>query len=126
MSNYEININNMKKYIGWICLLIALVGAGFAGWVDFNNDEPQAAVLVILVFTGMLGMLFPKRAWLWAIIVGLGVPAVYLVARAMGAQPASLPSPGWYASIIALIPAFIGAYAGALGRWLFTKAMVST
>ena len=36
-------------------LVLALVGGVFAGWVDFNNDEPQAAVLVILVVTFVLG-----------------------------------------------------------------------
>jgi hypothetical protein len=111
----------MKKHVGWICLLVALIGAGFTGWVDFNNDEPQAAVLVIVFTTGLLGMLLPRRAWLWAIIVGLGVPAVYLAARALGYQPTSPPSPGWYASLIALIPAFIGAYAGALARLIINS-----
>ncbi len=115
----------MKKYLGWICLVIALLGAGFAGWVDFNNDEPQAAVVVILVVTGVLGMVYPKRAWLWAIICGLGIPAMYMVLRSLGYQPIGQPSPGWYASLIALIPAFIGAYAGAAGRWIFNKAMAS-
>ncbi len=106
----------MKKYIGWICLLIALCGAVFVGWVDFHNDEPQAAVLLILVLTFLLGILLPARAWLWAILVALGIPGMYFVLRALGYQPVSQPSPGWYASLLALIPAFIGAYAGALGR----------
>jgi len=106
----------MKRYLGLFCLVVALIGAGFAGWIDFNNDEPQAAVLVILVFTSLLGFLQPSKAWLWAIIVALGLPALYLAATSLGYQPVSPPSPAWYASLLALIPAFIGAYAGALGR----------
>jgi hypothetical protein len=106
----------MRKNLGGFCLLIALLGAGFVGWVDFNNDEPQAAVLVILVVTVVLGLLLPRKAWLWAIIVAFGIPAVYFTARTLGYQPTTPPSPGWYASLLALIPAFIGAYAGALGR----------
>ena len=116
----------MKKYLGLICLILALLGAAFAGWVDFNNDEPQAAVLVILVVTVVLGSILPTRAWLWAIIVALGLPAVYLSARALGKQPVSPPSPGWYASLLALIPAFIGAYAGAIGRIIMNKAFVKS
>lgn len=107
----------MKKYLVWLCLFLAFAGGIFAGWVDFNNDEVQAAVLVILVVTFLLGMLVPKRAWLWAIIVALCLPVVYLLARGLGYQPVSPPSPGWYASLIALIPAFIGAYSGALARF---------
>jgi hypothetical protein len=106
----------MKRYLDWICLGFALAGGAFAGWVDFNNDEPQAAVLVILVVTFLLGLIRPRKAWLWAIIVALCLPGVYLLASGLGYQPVSPPSPGWYASIIALIPAFIGAYSGALSR----------
>lgn len=113
----------MKKYVGWISVFIALLGAALAGWVDFNNDEPQAAVLVILIVTIPLGMIQPGKAWLWATIVGLGLPAVYLAASAFGDQPASPPSPVWYASLLALIPAFAGAYAGALGRVIMKSAL---
>ncbi|HSB65305.1 MAG TPA: hypothetical protein VLD65_01930 [Anaerolineales bacterium] len=116
----------MKKYLGWICFFIAIIAAAFAGWVDFNNDEPQAAVLVILVTTALLGWLFPVRAWLWAIIVGLGLPSMYLILRTLGYHPFSPPSPGWYASLLALIPAFIGSYAGALGRVVINKVRVSS
>ena len=106
----------MKRFFFGVCLAAALAGGVFAGWVDFNNDEPQAAVLVILVVTFLLGMVLPSRAWLWALIVALGLPGVYLAARGLGLQPVSPPSPGWYASLLALIPALIGAYAGVLIR----------
>lgn len=96
--------------------VIALVGAAMAGAVDFNNDEPQAAVVVIIVFAGLLGFIQPRKAWRWALIVGLGVPIVYLIATALGYQSKSVPEPGWYASLIALIPAFISTYCGVLLR----------
>ncbi len=114
----------MKKYLGVICLLIGILSAAFAGWVDFNNDEPQAAVLVILVGTILLGWLQPGKAWLWAIIIALGLPGMYMMLRALGYQPTSPPSPGWYASLLALIPAFIGAYAGAIGRAMMNRLWV--
>lgn len=104
-----------------ICLAAALIGAFIAGAVDFNNNEPQAAVIVIVVFAGALGFIRPKYAWLWAIIVGLGVPLVYLIASALGYRPRGVPEPGWYASLIALIPAFISAYGGVLVRKIIPK-----
>ncbi len=106
----------MKRYVILICFVFALAAAIFTGWVDFNNDEPQAAVLVILVSTTLLGGLLPARAWLWAIIVALGLPAMYLLLRSLDYHPVSPPSPAWYASLLAIIPAFLGAYAGVLGR----------
>ncbi len=99
-----------------IYTVIAVLGAFLAGAVDFNNDEPQAAVLVIVVFAGLLGFMQPRKAWRWAIIVGLGVPIVYLIATAFGYHSRSVPEPGWYASLIALIPAFISTYCGVLLR----------
>jgi hypothetical protein len=115
----------MNKVLTWICVILALAGGIFAGWVDFNNDEPQAAVLVILVVTFLLGLLRPRLAWLWAIIVALCLPGVYLVATNLGYQSVSPPSPGWYASLLALIPAFIGAYAGGLGRVIINQITAS-
>ena len=99
-----------------LCIAIAVIGALIAGAVDFNNDEPQAAVIVIVVFAGLLGFIQPRKAWRWAIIEGLGVPTVYLIATALGYRSKSVPEPGWYASLIALIPAFISTYCGALLR----------
>ena len=99
-----------------LCVALAVIGGFLAGAVDFNNDEPQAAVIVIVAFTGLLGFIQPRRAWRWALIVGLGVPIVYLIASAMGYHAKSVGEPGWYASLIALIPAFISTYCGVLLR----------
>jgi hypothetical protein len=112
----------MKNYLVWLCLCIALAGGVFAGWVDFNNDEVQAAVLVILAVTFLTGLITPRKAWLWAVIVALCLPGVYLIATQLGYQPVSPPNPVWYASLLALIPAFIGAYSGALSRVLINNA----
>jgi hypothetical protein len=116
----------MKNYRFWLCLILAFAGGIFTGWVDFNNDEVQAAVLVILVVTFLAGSILPGKAWLWATIVALCLPGVYWIATQLGYQPVSLPNPGWYASLIALIPAFIGAYSGALARLLITSLFIKT
>jgi MFS-type transporter involved in bile tolerance (Atg22 family) len=112
----------MKKNPVWLCVIFALAGGIFAGWVDFNNDEVQATVLVILVVTFIAGFIMPKKAWLWAIIVAFCLPGVYLFARSLGYQPVSPPSPGWYASLLAIIPALIGAYSGTVGRVILNNA----
>ena len=115
----------MKRYLERICVVLAFAGGAFAGWVDFNNDEPQAAALMVMAVTFLVGFLLPRRAWLWAIIVALCLPGMYLLLRGLGYQPMSLPEPGFYASLLALVPAFIGAYWGALLRAItnnvFTK-----
>jgi hypothetical protein len=85
----------MKKYLPWICLVLALAGGIFAWRTDSRNDEPQAAVLVILMVTFVLGFLVPRRAWLWAIITGLCLPLGYLLTRTVGYLPAAPVEPGW-------------------------------
>lgn len=112
----------LKKLLPWICFVLALAGGIFAWWVNSRNDEPQAAVLVILMVTFLLGFLVPARAWLWALVTGACLPVGYLLARSVGYLPVIPVEPGWYASFIALIPAFIGAYGGALARLLLKTA----
>lgn len=113
-------ITRYRWQFDMLCLVLAVIGGFSAGAVDFRNDEPQAAVLVIVVFAGLLGFVQSRKAWRWAIVVGLGVPVVYLISTALGYQPKSVPEPGWYASLIALIPAFIGTYGGVLLRKLIS------
>ena len=108
----------IKKYTTWIGLAFALAGGVWIGWIDFNNDEPQAAVLAVLVVTFLLGLALPRQGWLWAVVVSSCLPGMYLVLRLLGYQPVSPPSPVWFASSLALIPAFIGAYAGVVLRVL--------
>lgn len=119
-------VSPMKRHPDWIGVIIAFLGGISAGWIDFNNDEPQAAVLVVLVVTFLLGFMLPKKAWLWAIIVALCIPGIYLFAHGAGLQPVSPPIPGWYASVIALIPGFIGAYAGVLGRMIIDRVLAGS
>ncbi len=116
LSSLKIQSERLKKVLPWVCFVLALAGGILAWWVDSRNDEPQAAVLVLLMVTFVTGFLLPRRAWLWAVITGLCLPAGYLFTRRLGYLPASPVEPGWYASAIALIPAFIGAYSGALAR----------
>jgi hypothetical protein len=112
----------MKRILVWLYALIALAGGSFAWWVDSRNDEPQAAVLVILVVTFCLGLLTPRKAWLWAVISGICLPGGYLLAKLSGNSSAHLPHPDWYAASLALIPAFVGAYSAALARSMVSSA----
>ena len=107
---------NYRMAMDVVCVIVALIGGFVAGAVDFNNNEPQAAVLVIIFFAGLLGFAQPRKAWRWALIVGLGVPIVGLIATALGYSAKSVPEPGWYASLIALVPAFFSTYCGVLLR----------
>jgi hypothetical protein len=57
----------------------------------------------------VFGAARPSRPWRWALAVGLWVPVLGLVIR---------HNPG---ALIALVPAVLGAYAGAGARRLLTR-----
>lgn len=100
----------------WIAFVVALLGSILTGLVSIRTDEVQPAVLVIAVICMGLGFAVPRLAWLWAIIVGLGVIAGYAFAGLTGIHVKAPPEPHLWATLIALIPAFLFAYLGAGAR----------
>lgn len=91
----------VKAHFGFAIALAAAFWAGaFAAIVDAHNNEVQSAVIVIVAGTFLLGLAHPAHVWLWALGVGLAIPVAGLAHRNWG-------------TLVALIPAFIGAYAGA-------------
>jgi hypothetical protein len=99
-----------------VWLLVGVSDGLFAAYIDFHNNEVQAAVLVILTCTFIIGAFRPRGAWRWALAVGLGVPVCHVCGKWFGLVSQYPVKPNDYASIIAVIPAFIGSYFGALLR----------
>ncbi|HWY78300.1 MAG TPA: hypothetical protein VN281_21975 [Verrucomicrobiae bacterium] len=111
----------MKTLNHTIASILPAAAIGFlAGWVDSHNDEPQAAVLVLLVLGGLLGLTRPRLPWLCAVIAAFGIPAVYVVRRAMDMHVVSWPQPNLFATLLALIPSFIGIYSGLGARKVYS------
>ena len=87
------------------------IGAGIA-YVDArpNWDDAGVTAAAIVLATGILGGAGPSRPWLWALAVGLWIPARGLVLHRN------------YAALLVLLFAFAGAYAGmALRRVLLPQ-----
>jgi hypothetical protein len=79
-----------------IGLAIALVDTS-PGW-----DDTGISAAAVFAGSGLLAAVHPRRPWVWALAVGLWIPAL------------NIASHHNYGSLIALIFAFAGAYAGAL------------
>lgn len=65
----------------WI-LVLAAAGVGIAlAWVDQSPGWDDTAVIVMLVLlaSGLFGLISAKRPWLWALLVGGGIPLVGIV-----------------------------------------------
>ena len=85
-------------------LALALVDAS-PGW-----DDTGVSAAAVLLVAAAFGAARPARAWLWALALGLWVPALNIVLR------------GNPAALLALVPAVAGAVAGAGARRLLGGA----
>jgi hypothetical protein len=93
-------------------LIGALVVGALAGYIDQHNEEVQATVLVLVVGMTVIGYLLPKWSWLAALIAGSCILAAALISRAMGIPERFPIEPNVFASLLAIIPAGIGALVG--------------
>lgn len=105
----------------WMLAAIAVALAALVGWIDFNADEVQPAVLLLFVFGATLAYLDPRRAWLVALVLGLSIAGTHVVASTMGLQPAT-PAGSPFATLLALIPAALGAAFGGVARYTFSRS----
>ena len=99
-----------------ILLAIAIMAGLFYAYVDSRPtwDDTGITVGVILLTCGILALIGFQRPWLLALAVGLWIPLY------------EITTSHTYASIIALVIAFIGAYGGWAVRMGFNKATHST
>lgn len=105
----------MRSKRMWVRLTAALLMGWLITWVDSqpNWDDTGITVGVIFVATAALGLGLPEKAWLWALAVGGWIPLWGLiVTHNLGA-------------VLALIVAFVGAFAGAAARLILTNLFAS-
>jgi hypothetical protein len=95
----------------WLFMLVPLALAlGFAiAYVDSSPgwDDTGVSAAAVLGVSGLFGLLYPARPWVWGLAVGTFIPTFGIV-RELN-----------YASLLALVFSFAGAYAGAVVRRKF-------
>ena len=92
----------------WLFILapLALVFGLAIAYIDSSPgwDDTGVSAAAVLAVSGSFGVLYPARPWLWALAVGAWIPAFGIVREFN------------YASLLALVFSFAGAYAGAVMR----------
>jgi hypothetical protein len=105
------------------CALLALCTL-VAGWLNVHTtDDVQPVAAALLVFGFGLGAHRPSRAWAYALLLAAAVPlsgAWDVLARHQGTSGAVQV----LESVIALVPALLGAYAGAVAGWTVRRVRV--
>lgn len=100
----------MKSKTFWILFVVAIMLGALITWMDSSPgwDDTIVTVGAIFLSTAALGFLGPKFPWLWALVVGAGIPLV------------EIPQSHNSGALVALVIATVGAFAGALGRKVFS------
>ena len=85
-----------------LLIAIAIALGWLIAYVDSRPtwDDTVITVFAVLIISGALAFVEPRRPWQWALAVGIWTPLV------------EIPFGGQFASLVALLVAFIGAYAG--------------
>ena len=93
-----------KSFLLW-CLLATLSGIAIA-WNDSRPAWDDAGISAFLIFlcAAIFGYLASQKPWIIALVAGIWIPLFSFV------------STHNYGGLLALIPGFIGAYAGFLIR----------
>lgn len=100
----------MSRRSLFVWLLTGLF-ALITGYVNVHNNEVQAPMACILLFSFILGLLRRKMAWLRAIVIGLSIPASYFLAFAINVKPVDPPRLPITTAVL-VIPALVACYAG--------------
>ena len=92
-------------------IMLALILGLLITYMDTrpNWDDTGVSALAIFLSCGLLGVMGPARPWLWALAVGLWIPVFGITLRHN------------FGSLLALVIAFVGAYAGMVFRKMLAR-----
>lgn len=81
----------------------------------FGDDSAMLTVAVWLAIAGLMGFVFPKGVWRWALLLAVGLPlggcTLHFMGRAQAIHPDSYATIG-LVGFVGLGVCFVGTYAG--------------
>jgi hypothetical protein len=103
------------KEFRFLLLLLLALGVGICiAWLDTRPTWDDTGITATVVFgsTLLLGAALPRRAWVWAIAVGIWIPVFNVALQ------------GNVGAVVSIVIAFAGSYAGVFLRKMFSTADV--
>jgi hypothetical protein len=99
--------------------VLGYLAAGFDVAAPLGDDTAKGTLLLWLLSCGVLGFVWPRGPWRWALLVGPWVPAAHVVLHALALLDSMHPPT--YATALALVAVslvvcLLGAYAGSFLR----------
>lgn len=111
---------------GLLLFALALFLSILTGYVNISATENQAPMLCILLFSFLMGLLEPKQAWRWALMIGLSIPISTFVGLAINFD---FPDPPQHFPIflaVLVIPALIATYAAVFVKHILAGTQQQT
>jgi len=96
------------------CTALALVLGLVTGWLDLHVTEVIVTILTLIGSGLVVGMIQPKAAWRWAILIAIGLPILAFCAIKFGFETAEPVHLDFRIAFVALAVALIGTYIGVL------------
>jgi hypothetical protein len=107
-------MSNARGTPKWPHILAFAIGVA-VGWLDMSikTDDALPSLVMIGIPCLVFGLLWPRHAWRWGLLIGIGVPLWHFVGGAFGFRAASPVQPNLFATFLALFPAMVACYLGA-------------
>ena len=98
------------------CAALAVASGLGIGWLDLQVTEVVVTVAVLLLAGLFLGLLRPRAAWRWAVLLALGLPVMAALGEALDVHTAEPIRLDPRVALMALAIALIGCYGGVAAR----------
>ena len=100
----------MRTIAAWA---LCIAGSAFLMHYELHTDDTGVEVAFLFALALILGVLHPRRAWQWGLLLGLSIPGADLL---FGSRTPGLVLIGLVTTGIAMAGSYLGAFAGrALG-----------
>ena len=119
--NQNDNIDS-KSLASWfslydlLCSAIAVILGLVIGWIDIHTTEVTVTIVSLLLSGYILGLLQPKAAWRWSVLIVLGLPAMVIYAHLIVLQTPESSRIDIRIIFVSLLFALFGFYIGVLIR----------
>ena len=99
-----------------LCTTLSVALGLIIGWLDLHATEVSVTIVALVLAGLLLGLLQPRGAWRWAVLLALGLPimaAVGVLLHLDSAEPIRVDP---RIALVAFAFALIGCYSGVMVR----------